>query len=894
MSKRKLEDLYRLKAANQPNDENEQEDEEHPEVAFRAAKEMGDTTKANIALQRLLKHWHERYAEDFRVAVHEKLIGPTEVIVAEPLVMHEYAKLVDASYINYEHGYDMANTFVKDPAHSYVDGFHKWEIDKELSTRDNVVFVQSGEAGVERVAVAYRGTIAEPATSVKNVETTVREWTDTNLQFLLGNEEGTKRMANADTQMISVINKYGREKVSVAGHSQGGGVSAYMAEKYNVPGHHYQPAMYWESKRRVMGTSKKKPIKYAESESTGLIEAEKRTRIENVPLKSAERSIYGDRNAAFIEEGGATAAEDFLRDSFLGPKVQQNIYRTRGDIVSSLTISGVEKNPNYKVNVLNSVWENHDNLGNIHSLDNFHPPPAPVATSERLARSGLIGAEQEAGTVLVQRASKTAAIKGIAKGLGGAAAVGLTVHDTVQNFNKFMNDPELSDGEKAAVGSIELTKQAGMWLAADAIGSSAGAAAGTALAALLPAVVASGGAALIALAAGAVVAVGINMLGTLVQDHIKDIEKGFEAAGKGIAKGFKTVGKAIGGLFHKHHKKRYVPPPPPPEPKPEPEPEPEPIPEPLPILPPIPEEPEEPDAPEDVPSNPNETMETFGLPLTCFMENYNGKLIFGCYDELGYRYEYKGPAHPNSSTTLFGNWVGPAPYANDLPVRVKSREGLEVSALDSFGLMYTILCYDFGQYVEEINVEFATRIMMAIQKGVISETKNAQELEVAIRILNSFGASGHIFDAIHEEDVQEGVASDIQSHLSVQYADAHANMSYPSFEFTEEQTSVLEEAFGENSNVDISDIPSMLEFMESANMQSAYPFMWLRQKYYDQMQAEAAFQDLKAQIMSLNDGSNYLPTWSKRRDGVFKTVQPKLSLTTLIGDCTSTILHSML
>lgn len=919
MSKRKLEDLYRIQSASNAD---EQEDEEHPEVAFRAAKSVGDAAAASIALQRLLRHWHESYAQDFRVAAHEALIGPTEVLVAEPLVMHEYAKLTEASYIHYEHGHEIANTFMKDPAHGYIDGFHKWEIDRELSTRDNLVFVQKSEAGVaERVAVAYRGTIAEPATSLKNVETTVREWTDTNLQFVLGNEEGTRRMANADAQMVKVINKYGREKITVTGHSQGGGVSAYMAEKYNVPGHHYQPAMYWESKRRVLGTSKKKPTTFKESERTPLLEGDKRTRIEGVPLKQSERSIYGsERNVGFLEEGGATSADDFLRDVFEGPRAQQNIYRTRGDIVSSLTISGVEKNKNYKVNTINSLWENHDHLGDIHSHGNFHPPPA---AEESIVRSSLVGAEQEVGTVLVKRASTSAAIKGIAKGLGGAAAVGLTVKDTVDNFNKFMNDPNLSKGDKATLGSLELAKQGGMWVAADAAGSAAGAAAGAALAGMAPAIIASGGAALVAIVAGAVVAVGINMLGEVVKDHYKEIEHGFEKMGKGVAKGFKKMGKAIGGLFHKHRhhsKKQNVPveppkpepapepkpePEPEPEPKPGPEPEPEPLPEPepeepevpevpLPILPPIPEEPDEPEEPTIAPTNPNETMETFGLPLTCFVENYDGKLLFGCYDEQGYRYEYNGPQHPNSTTTLFGKWVGPAPYANDLPVRVKGRMGLETSALDSFGMMYTILCYEHGQFVDEINQEFIARIVIAISKGVISETKDAEEFEVATRILNSFARSGHLFDALHEEIVEDATGTDIQAHLSAKYMDAHANMSYPSFDLMEDQESALQEAFEAMPNAELDDVPSMLEFMESANLQSSFPYMWLRQKYYDQMQVEAAFQDLKEELLQLNAGSRLIPTWAKRRDGVFKSIKPQLSLTTLIGDCTASILQSML
>ena len=86
----------------------------------------------------------------------------------------------------------------------------------------------------------------------------------------------------------------------------------------------------------------------------------------------------------------------------------------------------------------------------------------------------------------------------------------------------------------------------------------------------------------------------------------------------------------------------------------------------------------------------------------------------------------------------------------------------------------------------------------------------------------------------------------------------------------------------------------MLEFMESANMQTAFPYMWLRQKYYDQLQAETAFTDLKSQLEELNSGSQLFPPWMKRTDSAFKAVKPQLSLSSLVGDCTASILQSML
>jgi len=390
-----------------------------------------------------------------------------------------------------------------------------------------------------------------------------------------------------------------------------------MAEKYNLPGHHYQPAMFGEARKRILmgenypqtvGGTKLNIRDASESEralelkrmyekggefdenledvnlenepllrSEDRLAVEGRQSVEEISLKDPRRSITGERNAKFIKEN---MRAQFKQEIRAGEQAVQRVYRTRGDPVSAIGVEGLESigrkgigaNPRWKVKVINSTLEHHDNLGNIHYHSNFDPPP--VTDAGLLERSALKGAEVKAGSVLVARTTTATAVKGIAKGALEIAGVGMAVYDTYNNFSDFMNDPTKSKADKATLGTLEISKQASSFALGAYAGSSAGAATAAALAGLAPAIAASGGAVLVGLIVGAGITVGVTMLGDLAKQHYKDIEhgaetvgKGFETAGKAVGKGvvtagktvgkgFKAVGGAIGGLFH--HKKTKI------------------------------------------------------------------------------------------------------------------------------------------------------------------------------------------------------------------------------------------------------------------------------------------------------------------------------------------------
>lgn len=269
--------------------------------------------------------------------------------------------------------------------------------------------------------------------------------------------------------------------------------------------------------------------------------------------------------------------------------------------------------------------------------------------------------------------------------------------------------------------------------------------------------------------------------------------------------------------------------------------------------------------------------------------------MFGCYDERGVRFEYRGPAHPNSTTTVFGNWVGPAPYANDLPVKVKGRQLPETSGLDSFSLLYTILCYDYGYHVTEIDREYASRIQAALSLGVISAFKSSAEFDASLRILRSFQRTGHIFDVVNAFGQTEYATRLGSVPRDARWMQSHAEMSYPTFDLTQTEIEMCRQAMVLNPQAQVGDIDSMLRFMEAAGLRSSYVYLWMAQRRYSAMQGTYAFEYIKRQLETITNNNGTFPAWHRaEKNDPFKQLQPALSLHTLTTDLTSSILETLL
>ena len=119
-----------------------------------------------------------------------------------------------------------------------------------------------------------------------------------------------------------VLQKYGKQNLSVTGHSQGGGISYHIATKYDLEGHHYNPAI----------------------------------------------------NQSNIVQAG----------KFANNKNAQNIYKTHLDFASPLAYSKNLKKSKTTVHTVGTI-EGMDNPVSTHSVDQFSPTPSIVHADDTVS-----------------------------------------------------------------------------------------------------------------------------------------------------------------------------------------------------------------------------------------------------------------------------------------------------------------------------------------------------------------------------------------------------------------------------------------------------------------------------------------------------------------------------
>jgi hypothetical protein len=103
-------------------------------------------------------------------------------------------------------------------AYSGTSEVHGWQKDIELSNENRTVYHKEGKA-----RVAFRGT------NVRNPRDL-----GTDALLALGLQDKSSRMKNAVRTTDLAIKKYGKENVSLTGHSLGGAQAAYVSRKKGV------------------------------------------------------------------------------------------------------------------------------------------------------------------------------------------------------------------------------------------------------------------------------------------------------------------------------------------------------------------------------------------------------------------------------------------------------------------------------------------------------------------------------------------------------------------------------------------------------------------------------------------------------------------------------------
>ena len=171
-------------------------------------------------------HAHDYFKSVLKTGANQ-LIDETEV-VTESIAQHKYSQLANASY-TYYNSKGNADTVHDGLDSSYIDDLSGFRVDTDLSSRDNVVLHNSATGETH---VAYRGTADREF---------FKDWKVNG--EIAGGSTHTTRVKDAQVQFDNVASKYGKNNLTVSGHSQGGHVSYEMAVRNDVEGFHYNPAI---------------------------------------------------------------------------------------------------------------------------------------------------------------------------------------------------------------------------------------------------------------------------------------------------------------------------------------------------------------------------------------------------------------------------------------------------------------------------------------------------------------------------------------------------------------------------------------------------------------------------------------------------------------------------
>jgi hypothetical protein len=174
-------------------------------------------------------HAHDYFKSVLKTGANQ-LIDETEE-VTESIAQHKYAQLANSSYTWYNSKGDV------DAVHGgldvpYIDDLGGFKVDESLSSRDNLVLHNEITSETH---IAYRGTTDKMSGQF------FKDW-KVNGEITAGSTH-TTRVKDAQVQFDNVASKYGKNNLTVSGHSQGGHVSYEMAVRNDVEGFHYNPAI---------------------------------------------------------------------------------------------------------------------------------------------------------------------------------------------------------------------------------------------------------------------------------------------------------------------------------------------------------------------------------------------------------------------------------------------------------------------------------------------------------------------------------------------------------------------------------------------------------------------------------------------------------------------------
>jgi len=282
------------------------------DILYQANRAEGHYVKRDSPLPDESMHPHE--AEDMHGALREDIESVLKTAanlsplvegtrkVEESIQMHKYSRLANASYDYFNSKGDARKVHdgLRKSRYGYIDDLKGFEVDEELSTLDNLVLHNpiTGETHI-----SFRGTTDD----VKRTREFLNDWrVNSKIAFNPKSAANTKRIRDATSQTEKVIEKYGKDSLTVSGHSQGGFVSSTISEEFDIAGHHFNPAISARQVRNTVATRTEQNIYKTELDFASPLAFSKRIRGNyNVNIVSITEEV---ENTAIV---GAHSIEQF-------------------------------------------------------------------------------------------------------------------------------------------------------------------------------------------------------------------------------------------------------------------------------------------------------------------------------------------------------------------------------------------------------------------------------------------------------------------------------------------------------------------------------------------------------------------------------------------------------
>jgi hypothetical protein len=390
----------------------------------------------------------------------EQLKGPRQVM--DSVDMHEYAKLVNASYMYFEHrDFNQTKDYIASRENAYIPKFNEWQVNETYSSADNLVFVKYGrDLNNPTVVISCRGTVTGP------------DWI-TNVNMVAGGTEQVSRFKQLEETYHQLQSQYPEGAIKVTGHSQGGGLSYALAQKYNLEGYHYDPAVFPTFRQNMTS------------------------------LLTSTSPVLGLMHRYFKRDKKGRAT--------------QHVFKNAVDPVSMM-MSVLDTDKNVKIKTVDVKSSSSRVVSSPHSLTNYFVDgyDGDISKGVPVQRGGNARKILEP---FLKRAAGTAALRQIGKA-GSGIAVGLTVNDTYHALKKIDADGNLSKGQKRLKKALTTTKNVADFAVSAGVGMSAEAAAAGMLTTMgATGAVAVGAPLLMGAAAALVASQAIRWIGGSIERH---------------------------------------------------------------------------------------------------------------------------------------------------------------------------------------------------------------------------------------------------------------------------------------------------------------------------------------------------------------------------------------